>query len=79
MLLSKCTKCDSKKSKLIKQQEASGLLSSLGIKKPLSKIKLNTPFCFDNIKQVDKRYKMKVNLFLLAEDKFMPEMHLRFL
>ena len=31
-LLSKCTVCDSKKSKLIKQQEASGLLSSLGIK-----------------------------------------------
>ena len=31
MLLSKCTVCDSKKSKFIKQQEASGLLSSLGI------------------------------------------------
>ena len=26
--------CDSKKSKFIKQQEASGLLRSLGIKKP---------------------------------------------
>ena len=32
MLLSKCAVCDSKKSKFIKQQEASGLLSSLGIK-----------------------------------------------
>ena len=31
MLLSKCTVCDSKKSNFIKQQEASGLLSSLGI------------------------------------------------
>ena len=31
MLLSKCAVCDSKKSKFIKQQEASGLLSSLGI------------------------------------------------
>ena len=28
MLLSKCAKCDSKKSKFIKEQEASGLLSS---------------------------------------------------
>ena len=32
MLLSKSTVCDSKKSKFIKQQQASGLLSSLGIK-----------------------------------------------
>ena len=29
-----CAMCDNKKSKLIKEQEASGLLSSLGIKKP---------------------------------------------
>ena len=32
MLLSKSAGCDSKKSKFIKQQQASGLLSSLGIK-----------------------------------------------
>ena len=32
MLLSKFAVCDSKKSKFIKQQETSGLLSSLGIK-----------------------------------------------
>ena len=32
MLLSKCAVCGSKKSKSIKQQEASGLLHSLGIK-----------------------------------------------
>ena len=38
MLLSKYTICDSKKSKFFKQQEASGLLSSLGIKPPLGKI-----------------------------------------
>ena len=37
---SKCAVCDSKKSKLIKQQETSGLLSSLGVKTPLSKIPL---------------------------------------
>ena len=38
MILSKCAICDSKKSKFIKQQEAKGLLSKLGIKTPLSKI-----------------------------------------
>ena len=32
MLLSKCEVCDSKKSKFMKEQEASGLLSGLGIK-----------------------------------------------
>ena len=32
MLFSKYAVCDSKKSKFIKEQEASGLLSSLGIK-----------------------------------------------
>ena len=30
MLLSKCAVCDSRKLKFIKEQEASGLLSSLG-------------------------------------------------
>ena len=38
MLLSKCAVQDSKKSKFIKEQKASGLLSSLEIKAPLSKI-----------------------------------------
>ena len=40
MLLSNRVVCDSKKSKFLKQQEASGLLSSLGIKTPLIKIPL---------------------------------------
>ena len=35
-LLSKCAVCDSKKSKFVKDQEASGLVSSLGIKTPLN-------------------------------------------
>ena len=35
-----------KKSKFLKQQEASGLLSSLGIKTPLSKIPLVGPLLF---------------------------------
>ena len=38
MLLSNCVICDSKTLKFLKQREASGLLSSLGIKTPLSKI-----------------------------------------
>ena len=38
MLLSKCQVCDSKKLKFIKEQEASRLLSSVGIKTPLSKV-----------------------------------------
>ena len=46
MLLSKYAACDSKRSKFIKDQEASGLLSSLGINKPLNKIHLFGPFLF---------------------------------
>ena len=38
--------CDSKKSKFIQQQEASGLLSSLEIKTTLSKIPLVGPLLF---------------------------------
>ena len=38
MLLSKCALCHSKKSKFIKKQESSGLLFSLGTKKPLSEL-----------------------------------------
>ena len=40
MILSKCAICGSKKSKFIKKQQAKGLLSSLGIRTPLSKIPL---------------------------------------
>ena len=46
MLLSKCAVCDSKKSKFIKEQGASGLLSSFGIKIPLTKIALVGPLLF---------------------------------
>ena len=46
MLLSKCKVCDSKKMRLIKEQGASGLLSNLGIKTPLSKIPLVGSFLF---------------------------------
>ena len=40
MMLSKCAICGSKKSKFIKEQQAKGLLSNLGIRKPLNKIPL---------------------------------------
>ena len=37
---SKCSVCGIKKSRFVKEQEAKGLLSNLGIKAPLSKIPL---------------------------------------
>ena len=37
-ILSKCAICGSKKSRFIKDQEATGLLSNLGVKTPLSKV-----------------------------------------
>ena len=40
VLLSKGAKCGNKKSRFIKNQEAKGLLSNLGIKTPLSKVTL---------------------------------------
>ena len=49
-----------------------GLLSSLGIRTPLSWIPLLQLLLFS-------KYKVNeiINKFLLAGDKFMPEMHLR--
>ena len=38
LMISKCAICGSRKSKFIKKQDAKGILSSLGIKTPLSKI-----------------------------------------
>ena len=38
MILSSCAICGSKKSKFIKEQEAKGLLSNLGLRTPLNKI-----------------------------------------
>ena len=39
-LSSKCDVCGSKKSRFMKEQEAKGLLSNLGIKTPLSRTPL---------------------------------------
>ena len=46
MLLSKCMVCDSKITKFIKEQEASGLLKGLGTNTLLSKIPLVGPLLF---------------------------------
>ena len=40
LMQSKCPVCGIKKSRFVKEQEAKGLLSNLGIKTPLSKIPL---------------------------------------
>ena len=46
MLLSKYSVCNSKKSKFRKEKEPRGLLSSLGIRTPLSQIPLFRPLSF---------------------------------
>ena len=40
MLLSKCVICGSEKSRFIKNQEAKGLLSNLGVRTPLRKVQI---------------------------------------
>ena len=40
MVLSKCAICNSKKPRFIKNQEAKGLLSNLGIRTTLSKVRM---------------------------------------
>ena len=40
VMLSKCSVCGIKKSRFLKEQDAKGLLSNLGIKTPLRKISL---------------------------------------
>ena len=46
MLLSKCAVCDIKKSEFFKQEDAKGLLSSLGTKITLNEIPLLGPLLF---------------------------------
>ena len=46
MLLSKCEVCPNKRSKFIKENKASGLLSSLGIETPLIKVRFIGPLLF---------------------------------
>ena len=44
LIQSKCSVCKNKKSRFVKEQEAKGLLSDLGINTPLSKIPLLNVF-----------------------------------
>ena len=46
MFLSKLTRFDSKTYRFVKEQEASGILRSFGIKEPLSQIPLVGPLLF---------------------------------
>ena len=62
---SKCPICGIKKSRFVKEQEAKGLLSNLGIKTPLSK----TPF-FNVFLSCIKMNEI-VNRFLVVGDKTM--------
>ena len=45
LMQSKCSICKTKKSRFVKEQDAKGLLSNLGIKTPLSKIPLLNVLC----------------------------------
>ena len=69
IMQSKCSVCGIKKSRFVKEQEAKGLLSNLGIKTPLNKIPL--------LNVLNVKINEIVNKFSLAGDKRMPEMHLK--
>ena len=64
--------CGSKKSRFIKEQKSSGILSTLGLKTLLSKVPLLGDTLFWNYKNAWNSKQV-----LLAGDKFMPEMHLK--
>ena len=70
MIISKYAIRGSTKSRFIIKQEPSRILSNLGLKTSLNKIPLSGDILFQN-------YKMNeiVHKFLLAGDKFIPEMH----
>ena len=63
IMKSKCPVCGIKKSRFLKEQDAKGLLSNLGIK----------TLCF----VLSVKMNEIVNKFLLVGDKFMPEMHIK--
>ena len=85
MILSKCAISGSKKSRFIKNQEAKDLLSNLGIRTVLNKVPVLGDILFWCVRtclkdtNCSQHIKMNeiVNKFLLAGDKFMPEMHLK--
>ena len=76
MILSKCAIRGSKKSRFIKNQEAKGFLSKLGIRTPLSKVPMLGDILFwMQFHWMWIKISEIVNKFLLAGDRFMPEMH----
>ena len=72
MMLSKCAICNNKNSRFISQ--GSGLLDNLGLNTPQNRMKMLCGMLLD-----DKIINMnnRINKFLLAGDKFMPEMRLK--
>ena len=72
MILSKCAVCDNKKLTFLKEQDASRLLSTWGIRSSLRLVPLVGPLLF-------QRYKMNeiVNKLLSSGDEFIPEVDLR--
>ena len=66
MLLLKCSMCNSKKSKFLKEQETTGLLTSLGKRTLLSQIPLLDPLLFYKYKMNEiinkKIYYQEINL-----------------
>ena len=68
----KCVDCGIKKSRFVKEEEAKGLLSNLGIKAPVEENSTVKYFVLRCIKMNET-----VNKFLLASDKFMPELHFK--
>ena len=46
VLKSTCPSCGNKKSRFVKKQEASGILSMLGVKTPLANLPLLVPLLF---------------------------------
>ena len=68
-----CVVCGGKKPRFMKEQEAEGLLTNLGIKAPLNKI----PFLNILLKLICISKESNSQKMLLTGNKFMPEMHLR--
>ena len=64
IMQSKCSVCGIKKRRFVKEQEAKGLLSNLGMKTPLSKIPL--------LNALSVKMNEIGNRFLLVGDNFMP-------
>ena len=73
-LSSKCVVCGSRISRFMKEQEAEGLLSNLGIKTLLNKIPLLKDLL---VYLLASKMNQIVNKVLLAGDKFMPDTHLK--